>query len=416
MPATLSFAQRVNAPNHRSFYCERTELLGQVALMQAMFDGDDLSATAIDLMARVENNPLDANALLDLAYTLILRGDAATGLALQTQALQIKRFYSLQRTNSTTAVRVLVLKTPGDFMTNTPVEFLLDHPDLSVDVLFVAPDLPLPLAAPTHDAIFVAVSEADTNVDTLALIDRLLKRWHNPVINRPKEITLIGRDQVWQKLAAVDGLSMPVNHRESRLALNNQPNLSYPMIIRPVGSHAGIGLERINQPLDLATYLAQQTSNSFFLAPFIDYHSLDGQYRKYRIVFIDGEPFLCHMAISSAWMVHYLNAGMAESAIKRNEEAQVMATFSHDFCLRHKQAFDGLVKAIDLDYFGIDCAETLDGQLLIFEVANAMVVHAMDPAATYPYKAANMRSAFQAFQALLFRTAHSVGPSLAASA
>jgi glutathione synthase/RimK-type ligase-like ATP-grasp enzyme len=243
-----------------------------------------------------------------------------------------------------------------------------------------------------------------------------LKRWHNPVINRPREITLIGRDQVWQKLAAVDGLSMPVNHRESRLALDNQPNLSYPMIIRPVGSHAGIGLERINQPLDLATYLAQQTSNSFFLAPFIDYHSLDGQYRKYRIVFIDGEPFLCHMAISSAWMVHYLNAGMAESAIKRNEEAQVMATFRHDFCLRHKQAFDGLVKAIDLDYFGIDCAETIDGQLLIFEVANAMVVHAMDPAAIYPYKAANMRSAFQAFQALLFRTAHCAGPSLAASA
>jgi glutathione synthase/RimK-type ligase-like ATP-grasp enzyme len=416
MPATLSIATRLQTPKHQPFYCQPTQLVGQVALMQAMFNGDDLAATASHLMALVERNPLDANALLDLAYSLILRGDAVTGLASQSQALQIKRFYSLQQADSATALRVLVLKTPGDFMANTPVEFLLDHPDLSVDVLFVGPDLPLPLAAPTHDAIFVAVSEADTNRDTLALIDQLLKCWQNPVINYPKEISCIGRDQVWKSLAGIDGLFMPVNRRESRLALENQSNLSYPVIIRPVGSHAGIGLERIDQLLDLRAYLSLQANNSFFLAPFIDYSSLDGQYRKYRIVFIDGEPFLCHMAISSTWMVHYLNAGMAENATKRNEEAQVMATFKSDFCIRHKRAFDGLIKAIGLDYFGIDCAETNDGQLLIFEVANAMVVHAMDPVAIYPYKAANMQTVFQAFQALLFRLARSPNPVLAASA
>jgi glutathione synthase/RimK-type ligase-like ATP-grasp enzyme len=391
-------------------------MIGQVALMQAMFDGDDLGATATHLIAQVKDNPLDANALFDLADTLILRGDAVTGLALQSQALQIKRFYPVQRSDSATALRLLVLKTPGDFMANTPIEFLLDHPELSVDVLFVAPNLPLPLATPTHNAIFVAVSEADTNRDTLALIDQLLVRWYIPVINRPKEISQIGRDQVWRKLAAVDGLFMPVNQRQARLALENQPNLTYPMIIRPVGSHAGIGLERVNQPSDLAAYLARQTSNNFFLAPFVDYRSFDGQYRKYRIVFIDGEPFLCHLAISSAWMVHYLNAGMAGDAAKRREEAQVMAAFKGDFCLRHKKAFNGLINAIGLDYFGIDCAETTDGQLLIFEVANAMVVHAMDPAAIYPYKAANMQSIFDAFQALLFRTTQSSGPLLTASA
>jgi len=354
--------------------------------------------------------------LLDLAYTLILRGDRQTGLALQSQALQIKRYYPLQQASKTSVVRLLVLKTPGDFMANTPVEFLLENPNLSVDVLFVAPNLPLPLAAPTHDAIFVAVSEADSNRATLELIDQLLNRWHNPVINQPREISLIGRDQVWQKLAPVAGLSMPINTRESRLALENQPSLTYPMIIRPVGSHAGLGLERIDQPGALKTYLAGQTSNSFFLAPFIDYRSADKQYRKYRIVFINGEPFLCHMAISSAWMVHYLNAGMAENAAKRREEAQVMADFKENFCVRHGKAFAGLVQAINLDYFGIDCAETAEGQLLIFEVANAMVVHAMDPAAIYPYKAANMQAAFHAFQALLFDRAQPETPPLTASA
>ena len=87
MPATLSIATRLQTPKNQPFYCQPTQLVGQVALMQAMFNGDDLAATASHLMALVERNPLDANALLDLAYSLILRGDAATGLALQSQAL-----------------------------------------------------------------------------------------------------------------------------------------------------------------------------------------------------------------------------------------------------------------------------------------------------------------------------------------
>ena len=56
---------------------------------------------------------------------------------------------------------------------------------------------------------------------------------------------------------------------------------------------------------------------------------------------------------------------------------------------------------IGLPYLGIDCAETRDGRLLIFEVDNAMVVHAMDDPGRYPYKRPVMDKVFGAFEAML---------------
>ena len=56
-----------------------------------------------------------------------------------------------------------------------------------------------------------------------------------------------------------------------------------------------------------------------------------------------------------------------------------------------------------LDYFTIDCAETRDGALLIFEADNTAVVHNMDPATVFPYKGPQMRRIFEAFAAMLER-------------
>jgi hypothetical protein len=96
-------------------------------------------------------------------------------------------------------------------------------------------------------------------------------------------------------------------------------------------------------------------------------------------------------------MVHYLNAHMDESEAKRAEEAAMMATFGEGFARRHAEAFAALCAAYPLDYFGIDCAETPDGRLLVFEADVAMIVHAMDPEALFPYKKPAMHKLFGAF-------------------
>jgi hypothetical protein len=111
------------------------------------------------------------------------------------------------------------------------------------------------------------------------------------------------------------------------------------------------------------------------------------------------------MAISSHWMVHYLNAGMAESAEKRAQEAGAMADFDQDFASRHAAAFDALHQRLDLDYYSIDCAETQDGRLLLFEADAAAIIHLMDPPDLFPYKQAPMRRIFAAFEDMLRRRA-----------
>jgi len=125
------------------------------------------------------------------------------------------------------------------------------------------------------------------------------------------------------------------------------------------------------------------------------------RWRKHRITFFAGQPYLAHMAIGDHWMVHYLNAGMAENAAKRAEEATAMAHFDEDFAVRHAAAFAGLYERLGLDYFAIDCAELPDGQLLLFEADVSMIVHALDPVDVYPYKRLQMAKLFGAFDAML---------------
>ena len=130
----------------------------------------------------------------------------------------------------------------------------------------------------------------------------------------------------------------------------------------------------------------------------------DGQFRKYRISLIDGKPYACHMAISSNWMIHYVNAFMYEDAKKREEEAAFLNHFEH-FAARHQQALQAIYDTTQLDYLGIDCGETQDGELLVFEIDPAMVVHAMDSEEMFPHKQVHMNKVKTACRELLLSRA-----------
>ena len=93
---------------------------------------------------------------------------------------------------------------------------------------------------------------------------------------------------------------------------------------------------------------------------------------------------------------------MYEEAWKREEEARFMACFDV-FAQRHRAALAAIWQRTQLDYLCIDCAETPDGGLLVFEIDHAMVVHAMDSEAMFPYKQVHMLKVKAAFRDYLFR-------------
>jgi len=96
---------------------------------------------------------------------------------------------------------------------------------------------------------------------------------------------------------------------------------------------------------------------------------------------------------------------MTLSASKRLEEETFMRTFDIGFARRHAAALAGMIDRIGLDYFTMDCAETKDGSLLIFEADNTAIVHNMDPPDIFPYKAPQMQKVFDAFAVMLDRHA-----------
>ncbi len=184
---------------------------------------------------------------------------------------------------------------------------------------------------------------------------------------------------------------------------------TFPVIARPVGSHAGNGLERLASAEAIERYLEKQAEQEFFVSPFIDYRSQDGLFRKYRIMWIDGRPFPVHMAIADEWKVWYLNADMASHAWKRAEEEQFLSSFDSGFGRRHAKALESIAERFALDYFGIDCGELPDGRLLVFEGSIALVAHDMDSPELYPYKSPQMRRLFGAVQDMLTRKSRHVG-------
>jgi hypothetical protein len=384
--------------------------IGLARLAKLAFDGADLAPLADTLSARALAAPPDPAALMDLSTIAQLTGRRDDRLALQMHALSQQRLYR-QPAAGAAALRLLAFMAPGDFLANTPLEFMLQDANVSLDMLYVVPGWPLPHPLPDHDVAIVAATELEQNRPVLDAVAALVPTWPRPVLNAPGRISRLTRDGAWALLHSLPGVVFPTNIRIGRaglVALCDQGTgigdilgFDFPIIVRPVDSHAGNGLARIAESTAVAVYLDEQTALEFFVAPFVDYRGADGLYRKYRVALIAGRPYACHMAVSAHWMIHYLNAGMMESADKRAEEARFMATFDQDFAPRHQAALAGIAERIGLDYVTMDCAETPDGRLLVFEVGNGMIVHAMDPPGLFPYKAPQMRKVFGAFEAML---------------
>jgi len=385
-------------------------VIGMAALTTAAFQGATPDALA-GMIERLDTDPIARLHDTSIAYQLAFR--RAEALGLQAEALAGSQLFRIRRESRSPAdIRLLALMAPGDLMVNTPLDFITNYLDVRLDLLFLMPDRGLPAIIPDHDVMFFAVSESDAAM--LARMSRLFTSWPRPVLNDPSFQPGLARDTLARSLADVPSICSPstvaVGRDELASLLRGSgansdllAGSSYPVLVRPQGSHAGAGLKKIHNSGDLAAYMLFSFAPYYFVTAFVDYRSADGLYRKYRVAFMDRQPYLCHMAVSQNWMVHYLNAGMTESADKRADEAQAMMHFDATFAARHREAFTALHERLPFDHYSIDCSELPDGRLLVFEADTAAIIHMMDPEAVFPYKHLHMRRVFAAFGDMLRR-------------
>ena len=390
--------------------------IGFAKLTTMAFGGTDLRPLRDELISKVAGGTAGAGEGLDLSLIAQLLGDKQTGIAIQAEVLAFHQLFRSPCSAEKPKLRVLALAAAIDMGGNTPIEFLLEESGIELLTLYVIAGIELPESLPDHDVAIVIASDSDECRDALRIIDRVAARWPRPMLNPPRLVCNLDRDKLHQLLRGIEGLDIPATVCVTRAQLTAvaQSNLlfaaiaaelRFPIIVRPRGSHAGVGLAKLDDGAAVGRYLAYRPEQEFFISPFVDYADDDGLFRKYRVVVVDGRPYACHMAIADRWDIWYLNADMAFCESKRREEEDFMRSFDSAFAVRHRNALAAMIDRVGLDYFTIDCAENKRGELLIFEADNTAVVHNMDSPEVFPYKPPQMRAIFEAFAAMLYRRA-----------
>ncbi len=344
-----------------------------------------------------------------------IAGDLPLALKHQAEALKRQRLYVEPSLAAPSERKVLILLAPGPWAANVPLDFVLDRSRTTLYKLYVLDERAFDdlRSIADYDLVFNAIAESDEARPLLDLAGRLVETQAKPVLNDPCIVHTLSRDGVTARLEDASNVRMAEIRRVTRDDFAPErlepflatAGIGWPFLIRPVMSQAGIDLAKIDAPADLEGYLGKVAAEAFYISAFVDYRSADGHFRKYRVIFVDGEAYPCHLAISRHWMVHYYNAGMYDNSWMREEESRFLADIRAAFGADQMRALAEIAARIGLEYFGIDCAIMPDGQVFVFEADPAMVVHLMDSAEVFPYKHQYVPRIFKAVMRLLERRA-----------
>lgn len=369
-------------------------------LAQALYEAGD-NAGAIAEHRRVlgidSHNVASHLALYEL---LQITGDRVIALAHQRLALEDQRLYSHIAPHE--ARSVLLLCAPGDWQTNIPIDFVLDQDTTTVHKLYLLNAAYLASdSLPRYDILWNTIAESPESHPYLDIASRAMAAQKRPTLNAPARVVATGRARLAHTLSGTSAHVPVVKELARELVAAGDIGIPFPVIARPVGSHAGSGLQKLNSREECDHYVNQHLADAYYVSEFVDYVSADGFYRKYRIQFVDGVPYPVHLAISPQWMIHYYNAPMSEHQWMRDEEARFLADIKSAF---RGGAYDELLainQAVGLEYFGIDCSLDNEGHVLVFEADPAMLVHASDPISLYPYKHEFIPRIFRAVERMI---------------
>lgn len=184
-------------------------LHGMAQLSKRAFRQEDISDLTAALEHRLQAGAEDPAALMDLATLLQTHGRLAEAAELMRLALAMRRSFAVVHGDGS-GPHLLGFMLPGDLMTNTPVDFLLEGSNAVLWLCYLmAEDAGLP-PLPPHHAALMAVGESPEAADLLAAMPRLLRDYPHPVLNnRSDVVAALTRDGVSTRLATAEGIYCP---------------------------------------------------------------------------------------------------------------------------------------------------------------------------------------------------------------
>ena len=201
--------------------------------------------------------------------------------------------------------RILIL-TAAD-AANVPLQHLLKRERYTVIRWYVEYATPQQATTlPSYDLVFNSIGDPDFIPVLPAEATKFIEDLGNHLLNRFDCVERTARQALPALLGAIPNTRIPAvlrcEHAGVELArIIGTSAMALPVLMRPVGSHGGKGLVKI----DHLDEFIDLTADGYFLTEFVDFRSQDGWYRKYRAIFVDGEAFPYHLAISLNWLVHY---------------------------------------------------------------------------------------------------------------
>jgi len=375
----------------------------QQQLGRVCFELNEIEAALRHFREATSLNPQDAQSLYWIGAIHQQLEDLDGAQAAYAAAAQIQPLIYRRAIKSPADFRVLALYAP--FAGNTPAEYLFKDACYDADTLALL-DLSKPdvSALGAFDLVVNLISDADQAAMVLPMAADLVARLGKPVINDPGRIDRTTRDEVASRLPDIEGCRIPRILRLSAASSvadavrEAKSRFSFPLLVRPAGTHGGDDLEKIANAAMLEEHLKPREGDHY-LIEYVDYGSRDGHFRKYRFLFVGEKIMPYHLAIGNDWKVHHDSTDMADHEWMQREEAAFLADPAGVFNAAHYATLRTIRDRIGLDFFGIDCGLDRHGALVVFEVNASMLVHEHNEA--FPYKDPHVRAIKQAFDAML---------------
>ena len=351
-------------------------------------------------------DPRLAVAHQNLAAIHAARGDEAEAEACRERAYRIQRVFIESLPG---AERQLLILCMGRSSGNIPFEALLSRsPSSRVKYVIDYADTAEDDELPAFDIVFNAIGEPDAAAQLGSRLAHFAGRCARPLLNHPATVERTQRHQLPGLIGAIAGVTVAACSRHeappacqtelaARLA---HEGIKLPALVRPVASHGGVGLLRCDT-FDALEIASRGIAGPHYVTAFIDYRSADGFFRKYRIVFIDGEPYPYHLAISPDWMVHYFSADMQAHGWKLEEDRRFVEDPVAVLGEPAMASIRAIGRRLELDYAGIDFTLLADGRVFVFEANATMLVHGERANGPLAYRNAAVQRIAEAFEQML---------------
>jgi tetratricopeptide (TPR) repeat protein len=370
------------------------------------FELNELESALQCFQQAVVLNPRDSDGIYWIGGIKQTLGDLAAAEAAYAEAARIQPLIRRPAAKDPAEFRVLALYAP--FAGNLPTGYLFQDAayDTNTLALFASSQYDVELLQQDVQVVVNLISDADQADDALwPLAADLVGRLGKPTVNDPLMIRKTSRDAVADILGGIPDCRIPRIWRQKAGAdfciATLQAALPFPcsILARPVGTHGGDGLEKIDGLVELTALLAQRPDTDRYLIEYIDYRSVDGYFRKYRFIFVDGQILPYHLAIANEWKVHHDSTDMADHIWMQREEEAFLSNPATVFNTSHYRALREIQQRIGLEYFGIDCGLDRLGNLVVFEANASMLVHNGNE--QFPYKAPFVERIKTAFDGML---------------